>query len=75
MSLADELEPDKGYHKNRIDTALGKLSETDREAWLSALDSGDYTHGYLAALLAKHSGVQVARQTVSDYKRKKSGWV
>lgn len=68
MSLADELNPNKRY--DRVEAALKKLGKEDREAWLGALDSGDYSLPSLAHLLSKYSGEEVTPSRVSYYKKK-----
>lgn len=68
MSLADELVPDKRY--NKVEAALEELPERDREAWLNALDSGDYKLKGLAEKLTEHTSQHVTPKQVSHYREK-----
>lgn len=68
-SLREDLEKATRVPRNPVDVALAKVGPDDAILWKEALASGEYTQSSLAELLSKHSGIEVRRQQVGDWKR------
>lgn len=73
MALSDDLVPNVRH--NKVAAALDQLDSEDREAFLGALDSRDYTLTHLAAVLNKHTGARIKSGQLSDYRIKNRGRV
>ena len=69
MSLRDDLAKATRAPRNPVDAALAKVGPDDATLWKEALFSGEYTQSSLAEILSKHSGIEVRRQQVADWKR------